>query len=224
MLSDNQYELQRYRWGKGPSQLAVFIVKYLKKSRLSRKMLSIIDIGCGYGRDEFYLSQNIQCDILGIDSSQEYIKLAVDDIPKKYVEKIRFQCRDFLKLPGSDTYDIVFASNVYHMFKLEDRAQFGQMVRAILKPEGLMFISTFSTRDPQHYGKGAPVADEMNSFIDRRYRHFYTGDELAKDFEFLTIRELFEHEYEEHLAAGDIHHHVSWLLAGQYLSAELRGA
>lgn len=215
MQQDNECKPQRYRWGKGPSELAVFIVKYLKESRLSRKMLSIIDIGCGYGRDEFYLSQNIQCAILGVDKSQEAIELAVDDVPKKYIEKIRFQCCDFLKLPGNDTYDIVFASTVYHLLKPEERVKFGQIMRAILKPEGLVFISTFSTRDPQHYGKGTPVADEMNSFIDRRYIHFYTGDGLEKDFEFLTIKELFEHEYEEHLTTGEIHHHISWLLAGQ---------
>ena len=87
----------------------------------------------------------------------------------------------------------------------------------VIKPNGLLFLSTLSISDPEHYGKGVPVSDEANSFTDKVFLHFCTINDLKKDFEFLNIRELYEQEYYEHRATGETHHHISWILIGEYV-------
>ncbi|MDD5312321.1 MAG: class I SAM-dependent methyltransferase [Dehalococcoidia bacterium] len=211
---DNDYQGRTYRWGKGPSELALFAFRHIREWAPSRDTLSIIDIGCGYGRDAFYLARNIGCTILGIDSSQEAVTLAESDIPEGYAGKIRFRLQDFLSLPADNKYDIVFASMVLHALGPDDRAKLCGIIKSVLKPQGHVFLSTLSVSDPQHYGKGTPVAGETNSFVDQRYRHLFTSEELQRDFDFLSVKDLVEHEFDEHLAEGKVHHHILWLLAG----------
>ncbi len=39
-----------------------------------------------------------------------------------------------------------------------------------------------------------------------------TKEELEEDFQFLSIKELYEHRYDEPRAHGETHHHISWTL------------
>ncbi|MGA2367374.1 MAG: class I SAM-dependent methyltransferase [Dehalococcoidia bacterium] len=212
---DNEYRQQKHIWGKGPSELAVFAVDYLKQHPPAAEAPRIIDLGCGYGRDVFYIAQNIRCSITGIDKSPEAIRMVWDGRPEKSQSDIRFEHRDFLELPTENKYDIVYTSNIYHLLRLDERARFREIIKSILEPQGLLFMSVMSLRDPQHYGKGDPVANETNSFVDKVYLHLCTEEELREDFGFLTVRELQENPYDEPRSNGETHHHMIWLLAGQ---------
>jgi SAM-dependent methyltransferase len=212
---DNEYRQQKHVWGKGPSELAVFAVEYLKQHPLPAKIPCIIDLGCGYGRDVFYMAQNTGCCTIGIDKSPEAIKMARKGHPKKSQSEIRFERQDFLELPTENKYDAVCASNIYHLLGLEERARFRHIIKSILNPQGMLFMSTMSVRDPQHYGKGRQVAGEINSFVDKVYLHLCTEEELREHFGFLTIRELQENPYDEPRSNGETHHHMIWLMAGQ---------
>jgi len=85
----------------------------------------------------------------------------------------------------------------------------------VLKPNGLLFLSTLSTRDPEHSEKGTPISGEINSFVDNVYLHLCERSELEEDFSFLKIEELYEHEYFEPRATGETHHHISWILVSR---------
>ncbi|MGA9048777.1 MAG: class I SAM-dependent methyltransferase [Dehalococcoidia bacterium] len=211
---DNEYKQQKHVWGKGPSELAVFAVDHLKRHPLP-KTPSIIDLGCGYGRDVFYLAENVPCNILGIDKSPEALKMAEDGRPSKSPSEIRFEQRDFLALPSGSKYDVVFTSNIYHLLGPEERHRFRDVIKSVLNPQGMLFLSVMSVRDPQHYGKGAAVAGEKNSFVDKVYLHLCSEEELREDFGFLAVRELQENPYDEPRSNGETHHHMIWLMAGQ---------
>jgi 2-polyprenyl-3-methyl-5-hydroxy-6-metoxy-1,4-benzoquinol methylase len=177
--------------------------------------ISILDIGCGYGRDVLYLSRHLKCKILGIDSSQEAIRIASEACLKKAVGNAEFLCGNFDQV-GSNKYDIVFISNLYQLLAPDQRAKLRETVNNIVLPGGLVFLSTLSVSDPEHYGKGVRIVHEINSFLDEKYLHFCTREELEEDFRFLSIKELRECEYYESRATGETHHHISWLLAGRY--------
>jgi SAM-dependent methyltransferase len=211
---DSKYLSSRRIWGQKPSELAVASSRYLVSNGLNAEKLSIIDIGCGYGRDSISFSQTRKCSVLGIDISEKAIKLALDSRPKTDEEDLQFQCRDFKDLKDR-LFDIVFASNLYHLLRPDDRHEFRSLVRRTLKLDGLLFLLTLSVNDPEHYGKGTAVPDDAHSFQDQLYFHLSTRKELAADFAFLDIRELYEHEYYEDQASGTPHHHVSWILIGQ---------
>ena len=212
---DNEYRQQKHVWGKGPSELAVFAAGYLKQHPLTAKKPCIIDLGCGYGRDVFYLAQEIGCRATGVDKSPDALTLAEEGRPKRSQSEIKFELQDFLELPAGRKYDVVCASNIYHLLNPQERAAFRNAVSSILNPQGMLFMSTMSVRDPQHYGKGTPVTGEENSFVDKVYLHLCTEEELRLDFDFVTMRELQENPYEEPRSNGETHHHMIWLMAAQ---------
>ncbi|UCC60273.1 MAG: hypothetical protein JSV02_00150, partial [Dehalococcoidia bacterium] len=79
---------------------------------------------------------------------------------------------------------------------------------------GHLFLSTLSVNDPEQYGSCIPGAIEINSFIDTKYIYLCTRQELEADFDFIDIKELFEHKYDEPRTDGT-HHHISWILYGR---------
>jgi len=185
----------------------------LKQARSSQQEIEILDLGCGYGRDSTYLALNINCHILGIDNSGEAIDMARKALSTNLEARVRFQCCDFSRMPDGK-FDVIFASNVYHLLRMDEREAFKDTVKRRLKPGGLLFLSMLSPNDPEHYGKGKPVDNEANSYMDQRYLHFCTRDELEQDFGFLTIEKLSENEYYEPRSNGEVHHHIIWLFLG----------
>jgi SAM-dependent methyltransferase len=194
--------------------LAVITVKYLQNHRLNKKFLNIIDIGCGYGRDCLYLARHLNCRVFGIDTSQKAIEILKNSIAEPYTKAIEFKCCNFTDF-NQCKYDIVFASNLYQVLQGRQREELGEKIANLLKPEGLLFLNNLSTNDPEEYGKGEPCPDEPHSFINNKYLHFCTREELEEDFRFLSIKELYEREYDEPRAQGKTHHHISWILIAE---------
>jgi len=216
MIWDKEYEQNGLVWGEKPSELATVAARYLHDNLLNNKVLQLLDVGCGYGRDALYLSDNTECQILGIDVSEKAVEMARSSTLKARKEDVRFLCCDFSQL-NDDKYDIIFISNVYQLLATHERKELRKKVTKKLETKGLLFLSTLSVNDPEHYGKGVPIPNESNSFSfqNRIYLHFCTREELIKDFGFVKIRDLYEHEYYEPRANGERHHHISWILIGE---------
>jgi SAM-dependent methyltransferase len=221
MFWDNEYAANERLWGEGPSELAIAAVAYLKKHMPNDAIRAILDIGCGYGRDAFYLLDNLRCRILGIDISENAIAIASSTALEKQYKNVDFQCRDFRELDESKC-DIVFLSNVYQLLERKEREELRRTVLRKLRRNGLLFVSTLSVNDPEHWGKGNPVPKESNSFHEQVYLHLCTREELLEDFSFLSIKDLYEHEYDEPRATGEVHHHISWMLIGENAGASLQ--
>jgi SAM-dependent methyltransferase len=222
MVWDKQYITSKKLWGEKPSEIAAFACSYLKESKRfqGQNDLFILDMGCGYGRDAVYLANHLPCHILGLDNSEQAIVLAnefISDILKKRIELL---CFDFSIV--RDKYDVIIASNLYHLLRPEERAKLRDTIKRCLKQNGLFFMNTLSVRDPQHSQGGTPVENEANSRIinNEAYIHLSSRKELEDDFGFLNISALFEREYDEHRSGehshqGDHpHHHVSWFMMG----------
>jgi 2-polyprenyl-3-methyl-5-hydroxy-6-metoxy-1,4-benzoquinol methylase len=211
---DNEYENNLRIWGDRPSELALITLKYLKSHQLNEKYLSILDIGCGYGRDSFYLAKQLNCSILGIDISQKAIEISTNSLNDQSSKVVQFKCCHFNEL-SQDKYDIVFVSNLYQLLQRDEREDLRKKIANILKPQGLLFLNNLSTNDPEEYGKGKPCPNEKHSFKGEKYLHFCNREELIRDFQFISIKELFEHEYAEFRVHGVTHHHISWILIGE---------
>jgi cyclopropane fatty-acyl-phospholipid synthase-like methyltransferase len=127
--------------------------------------------------------------------------------------KVRFRCCNFEQVTGHK-FEVVFASNLYQLLDIEDRSTFRGMINRNLKRNGMFFLSTLSISDPEQFGKGERIENESNSFRDEKFLHFCTREEIEKDFSFLSIKKLNEHEYYEPRSSGQTHHHISWILLG----------
>lgn len=198
----------------GPSELGIAAVKYLQASGLDKQALSILDIGCGNGRDAFYFCDNLACKVLGIDISRDAVNIAKARASKAKIKNVEFQCRSYTELKAGK-YDIVFTASVYHFLNKEARQDFREVVKRSLKAKGMLFLSTLSTHDPEYYGRGTPVPDEPNSFRNGVYLHFSTREELAQDFSFLSIRSIHEHEDYDPRVKGEVNY-TPWILMGQH--------
>jgi len=230
---DDTYRDGGRPWGESPSELAAVAVERLKAG--AGAGLSIIDIGCGYGRDSRYLSRELRAAVLGVDPSPEGVAAARASALRgaeagagvaaagsaESKPAVEYRCAGFEEIArevrqGSRAaFDVVFASNLYQLLGPSQRAGFRRALGALLSPAGLLFLSTLSTNDPQHYGEGEPVPGERDSFTRPVYLHFCREKELREDFSFLSVEELREREYDEPHADGSAHHHVSWILVGR---------
>jgi 2-polyprenyl-3-methyl-5-hydroxy-6-metoxy-1,4-benzoquinol methylase len=112
-------------------------------------------------------------------------------------------------------FDVAFACNVYHLLSPGGRREFAAALATLVRPGGLIFLSTLSPRDPQHYAVGEPVSGEERSWVENVYLHFCTADELTADFSTFTLLDLEERSYDEHNAKGVVHRHASWFLEGR---------
>lgn len=213
MTWDSIYQRNKHTWGDKPSELAAIACNYLGKVKSYYKTVNILDLGCGYGRDAIYLARNIKCSILGIDNPGEAIEMARKALPSELEERVRFLCCDFRQVIDGK-FEAVFISNVYQLLKIEERDAVRKVIKEKLEYGGILFLSTLSKSDPEHFGKGKRIENELNSFQDEKFLHFCTREELERDFSFLTIKELFEHEYHEPRSNGETHHHISWILLG----------
>jgi len=212
MSWDDKYKGNNRVWGDGPSELAALAVRYLQAIEWDGEGLSILDVGCGYGRDAGFLAKHLNAKILGIDPSTEAIKMAKGACSGE--SGIEFRQSGFAEM-GDGAFDVILVSNLYHILDKDERQRLRETIKRLLEHKGLLFLGALSTNDPQEYGKGVPVPGETHTFENRGYRHFCTRDELRRDFGFLTIRELDEHEYYEARARGEAHHHVLWVLVGE---------
>jgi cyclopropane fatty-acyl-phospholipid synthase-like methyltransferase len=189
-------------------------VRYLTANGMHTEDLNVLDIGCGYGRDILYYLEHLNCTIMGIDNSEKAIATASNMIPDSQKTRVTFRYCDYRDIKNGE-FDIIFASNFYQLLKDGERDEFRKMVDRVLKPNGLLFLSTLSMNDPEHRGKGKKLPDGSYSYHEKVFLHLCNGNELKDDFHCLRIEELYEHEFYEPRANGETHHHISWVLIGR---------
>ncbi|MBR2131986.1 MAG: class I SAM-dependent methyltransferase [Oscillospiraceae bacterium] len=105
---------------------------------------SILEVGCGEGRDAvFLLKRGFQ--VLATDISRE----AVEFCRRTYPEKAEcFQVLNCIADSLEKKFDVIYAIAVVHMLVLDkDRDAFYQFIRRYLKPDGIALICTMGDGD-----------------------------------------------------------------------------
>jgi Mg2+-importing ATPase len=148
--------------------------------------------------------------VLGIDVSEKAIDLARENAANALSKEAEFKVTDFRDLHG--LFDAVLVSNLYHLLDPQGRSDLAKHAVRLLTPGGKLFLNAISVRDKEHYGVGTPVPGEENSWVDGKYLHLSTEEELRRDFSALKVSELYEHEYEEPHPGARTHNHLAWIL------------
>jgi 2-polyprenyl-3-methyl-5-hydroxy-6-metoxy-1,4-benzoquinol methylase len=205
-----KYSEQSRVWGDQPSELALIAADYLRDRAARGELESVVDLGCGYGRDAEYLAAQLGCRVLGIDCSQEAIRLA--RASGAHACGVEYKCCAFGSV-GETRHDAVLASNLYHLLGEEERRRLSVVVDSLLTPGGVLFLNSVSERDPHHFGeeraKGKPASSGGDGIEPS------SEAELRSVFGALTVMKLYEHEYVEPHANGRSHHHISWILVAE---------
>jgi SAM-dependent methyltransferase len=211
---DARYGSEGKLWGDGPSELARLAVARLRP--YATPELSVLDVGCGYGRDTRYLASELGCRVLGVDPSPAAVTAARRQ--RSATLDVDFVASDLVELAAGledgARFDVVFACNVYHLLGPIGRREFAAALGAVARPGGLLFLSTLSPRDPQHYAVGRQVLGEERSWVDKVYLHFCSAPELETELADFQLLDVDERSYEERNPGG-VHHHTSWFVEGR---------
>ena len=168
---------------KRPSNFAVKIRKFLKNYKGS-----IVDVGCGNGRDLTYFVNN-KLNIIGIDISKNAIDICKKKISKKIHQDLFVN--DFIKFNYNNIKKniSIYSRFTLHTINLKDEKIF---LKKLINLSNLdfLFIETRSTKDDL-YGKGKKIG--KNEFITDHYRRFINKSDLInklkKKFKILYVRE-----------------------------------
>jgi cyclopropane fatty-acyl-phospholipid synthase-like methyltransferase len=210
---DGAYRTGRRIWGNRPSEIARAIGVFFEKEKIPTAGKRMLDAGCGYGRDTLHLADRWKVRALGVDPSGQAIEMAKSGGNEKTRRTVEFRQARFQDLAG-ETYDLVYAANLYQILPPEERIQFCAAAAGWLAPGGLLLLGTLSSRDPEHAGEGKESSKGLISREADLRLHLSTREELETDFLFLDIRGLFEHEFLEPRTEGKPHHHIAWILIG----------
>jgi SAM-dependent methyltransferase len=165
----------------------VSAVAFAKKAfaLLPRKSsISLLDIGCGDGRDSSYFSKN-GVQVTAIDFSQEAIRRVRTNTPS--INAHIMEISD-MRFPDA-SFDAVYAHLSLHYFDDPTTDAIFQTIHRMLKPGGLFFVRCKSLRDPQ-YGKGTRVGKDI--FLDGHLRHFFSTEylrEKLRNYRLLSLEE-----------------------------------
>ena len=139
---------------------------------------SLIDVGCGYGRDSIALRE-AGFDYLGIDFSSEMINVAKDSFPEA-----SFKVGDMYDLKEFGSFDVIWAvASLVHIPK--DKAHLVlEQFKMILNPEGVAVISLKS-------GNKEVMEDFEGNPTTRRFMIYWDKDKfenLAKEYGFEVLK------------------------------------
>jgi len=149
---------------------------------------TIADLGCACGHTTKFLADSGVKDLLGIDLSPEFIKIASEKNPQ-----LKFEIGNMLALEKADeTFGAILAFYaIVHFTKKELNKAFAEVYR-VLKSSG-QFLFSFHVGDEKK---------ELNEFFDRKVNvtfYFFDVDfvlETLKDQGFKIVDAIIRYPYE----------------------------
>jgi len=112
----------------------------------------VLDVGCGIGGSSRYLARRFNCNVIGVDLTQEYITAAQElSTLAGFNGELRFHQASALELPfPSGSFDIVWTQHV--QMNIEEKQQFYSEMARVLRPGGhLLFHDIFRVSDVEPY-------------------------------------------------------------------------
>lgn len=128
--------------------------------------LRVLDVGCGLGGSARYLAAEHQCQVTGIDLTEEYVEVANALAGMVgLTDKVAFRLASALEMPFNDaTFDVVWTQHV--QMNIADKRAFYREIARVTRPNGLFLFHDIFQGDggPLHYP--VPWADEPSiSFL-----------------------------------------------------------
>lgn len=138
---------------------------------------SILDLGCGNGRDSLYFHQ-LGLDVIGIDASESAIEMLQDKIKVERKRDIYFICDDFVRssMIYAERFDYCYSRFSLHSITECQEDELLSNVYAALKEGGKFFIEARSIHD-EIYGMGEKVGEDSYIYEDH-FRRFLRQEKI----------------------------------------------
>ena len=185
---DREYWNEFYKKGlakKEPTLFAQYVSeKYLEKGK------TVLELGCGNGRDSLYFAQK-DLDVIAIDGADQVIeKLKVENCNNK----VKFIQDDFVttNIYKKEKIDYVYSRFTLHAITEEQENILLKNVYNGLEAGGDFFIEVRSVKDDL-YGKGENVGRNAY-FYNNHYRRFLIINELEEKLQKTGFTILYSEE------------------------------
>jgi|TARA_B110000444_G_C18701769_1_gene529299 tellurite methyltransferase len=167
-----------------PSSFASFFYKkFLKKNN------SIIEIGCGNGRDTFHFFKKTK-NIVAVDQSKSAINENIK-LSNKLSKKIKFINCDFEKINKvyKKRVDFLYARFFLHTINLRQENILIKLINSIKINSDVKIVLEFRTSKDRMKNKGK-VLSQNTSFTDH-YRRFINVDDFLKKLKKNNFKVLY---------------------------------
>jgi len=180
------YEKHSSEVAKDSSQFAAFAIQFFRStfSSLPSEQCSIMELGCGTGRDcRFFQSQCPDAQLYACDAATSSVKCTTShfqDLPpaqRPTILHARFSQLSSLVdlLPAA--FAVIYARFVIHAIAADEASLVLKWSADHLLPGGILCVEVRSVNDAL-YGKGSPVDGEADAFVCGHYRRFIRHREL----------------------------------------------
>lgn len=136
------YKNYQSAWGNSPNFLVRKALKFIKL----KSELDVLDLGCGQGRDIFFLSKK-GLQVTGIDLS----KVAIKQISEKAENKnllIGAICDNISNYKiKNNKYDIIIGIDILQFLKRKEVVSLIKNIKINLRVNGLVVLSSFTTKN-----------------------------------------------------------------------------
>ncbi len=192
---NNRYQNEGYLWGKEPSAFLGETIRFLK----TRKHKSVLDLGCGYGRDAIHLAKK------GFKATGSDIAELGLELGKKWAEEdgvdVTFRYMDAMGLNfPNESFDAVISNRFLHLLLHSgEREKVVEEIHRVLKKGGVLSIAMRGYNDPCRMDSSKDEKDicELNFRPGHKIK-FLTPEELYRLFEnkfkIYHINEIIEKE------------------------------
>ena len=168
-----QYYLER-RKPFPPSLFSRYVAE-----RYLRSGDSLIELGCGNGRDAvFFAEQGVS--VTAMDQCENEIRF----LAKTYGnDNLRFKCGDFTAQDDSVQYNHIYSRFTIHTISEDRQTSVLRWASQVVKIGGFFFLE-FRGKKNELFRKGAPVPDEPDAyFYEGHYRRFIDPEHLSRQLE-----------------------------------------
>ena len=193
MIEDSIKEYAKYwdeyysnhRKPAAPSLFAQFVYKhYLTRG-------SLLELGCGNGRDSLYFAQNKNLQITAVDLCGAQIKFLNAHYSNR---NLNFQEADFTALEGTNSsLAYIYSRFTMHSVSEEKENRALEWCYKTLADKGCLLIETRSIKD-QLYNKGTKVPKEKHAFVTDHYRRFAEFETLQAKLKLLNFTLVYSEE------------------------------
>ena len=170
-----------------------------------RPDITVLDAGCGNGRNLLWMNDEFRVRGFGYDISEEAIKQAQARASKqKWGSKLTFITHSIgstIPLPD-ESVDVVLDMMASHFLKEVERERYIKELHRVLKPQGILFFKSF-------YGKGDKHAQDLiknesagehNAYIHPKmkvYEYVWTDESLNDAFgeQFILQHRELSHQH-----------------------------
>lgn len=186
------------------------LVQLVKQQKL--KGGCAIDLGCGDGRNTFFLAE-FNFSVTAVDISTAAISKIKQILLEQNIDNVECLVADVCDLDfNSCIYDLIVMSTILDHLTREQIYSLVDKVKKWLAPGGYLYASVFTVDDPgfalQHMGN-ASTSLRMHGIISptaefvRTYFQYEELRSLFQEFTILSYRETFEKD----LSHGTPHYH-----------------